>query len=70
MLGSPVFPAGLHNAFLFAWFNALSFQVVLGGPMVLYGEHLGASATVLGIMTGMMPLLLSSVSFSGGLCSL
>jgi MFS family permease len=42
---------------LFATFNALSFQVVLGSPMILYGRHLGASATVLGIIAGMMPLL-------------
>ncbi|MHC1764867.1 MAG: MFS transporter [Verrucomicrobiia bacterium] len=51
------FPAGLKNAFVFALFNALSFQIVLGSPMVLYAKHLDASATVLGIITGMMPLL-------------
>jgi len=51
------FPPGLHNAFLFAAFNALSFQLVLSSPMVLYAKTLGASATVLGIITGMMPLL-------------
>src|SRR5512142_148591 len=50
-------PAGIRNAFLFAVFNALSFQIVLGSPMVLYAKHLEASATVLGIITGMMPLL-------------
>ena len=53
----PRFPAGLPNVFLFAIFNALSFQIVLGGPMVLYAKSLGASATVLGIIVGMMPLL-------------
>ncbi len=51
------FPPGLHNAFLFATFNALSFQIVLSSPMVLYAKSLGASATVLGIIAGMMPLL-------------
>lgn len=51
------FPKGLHHAYLFAWFNALSYQVVLGGPMILYAKLLGASATVLGIIAGMMPLL-------------
>src|SRR5512136_73806 len=51
------FPPGLNNAYLFATFNALSFQIVLNSPMVLYGKSLGASATVLGIITGMMPLL-------------
>ena len=56
--GAPiVFPAGLHNAFLFSTFNALSYQLVLSSPMVLYARTLGASATVLGIIAGMMPLL-------------
>ncbi len=54
---STSFPHGLHNAFLFAIFNALSFQVILSSPMVLYAKTLGASATVLGIIAGMMPLL-------------
>jgi MFS family permease len=48
---------GLRNAYWFATFNALSFQIVLGSPMVLYAKALGASATVLGIIAGMMPLL-------------
>src|SRR5215210_3177082 len=52
-----VFPHGLHNAFLFSGFNALSFQIVLASPMILYAKTLGASATVLGIIAGMMPLL-------------
>src|SRR6266404_7830417 len=51
------FPPGLHNAFLFSAFNALSYQLVLSSPMVLYAKTLGASATVLGIVAGMMPLL-------------
>src|SRR6058998_2154083 len=54
---SASFPAGLHNAFLFSLFNALSFQIVLSSPMVLYARTLGASATVLGVIAGMMPLL-------------
>ncbi|PWU20495.1 MAG: hypothetical protein C5B50_03820 [Verrucomicrobia bacterium] len=53
----PSFPEGLHNAYLFSTFNALSYQIVLGSPMVLYAKTLGASATVLGIIIGMMPLL-------------
>ncbi len=48
---------GLANAYWFATFNALSFQIVLGSPMVLYAKSLEASATVLGIIAGMMPLL-------------
>lgn len=55
--GKQHFPPGLNNAFLFATFNALSFQVILAGPMILYAKSLGASATVLGIIAGMMPLL-------------
>src|SRR5512136_717468 len=51
------FPPGLHNAYLFSTFNAFSYQVVLNSPMVLYAKTLGASATVLGIIAGMMPLL-------------
>ncbi len=51
------FPPGLHNAYLFATFNAFSYQVVLNSPMVLYAKTLDASATVLGIIAGMMPLL-------------
>jgi MFS family permease len=55
--GAESFPSGLHNAFLFSLFNALSYQIVLGSPMVLYAKSLGASATVLGVIAGMMPLL-------------
>src|SRR5438046_5728268 len=53
----PALPPGLANAFVFATFNALSFQVVLGSPMVLYAKTREASATVLGMIAGMMPLL-------------
>src|SRR5262245_51856009 len=55
--GKAAFPPGMANAFIFATFNALSFQIVLGSPMVLYAKSLDASATVLGIIAGMMPLL-------------
>src|SRR5215510_13205514 len=51
------FPPGLHNALLFSGFNALSYPLVLSSPMVLYARTLGASATVLGLIAGMMPLL-------------
>jgi len=54
------FPPGLHNGFIFSSFNALSFQIILGSPMVLYAKTLGASATVLGVIAGMMPLLVIS----------
>ena len=51
------FPPGMHHAYLFSVFNAFSYQIVLNSPMVLYAKTLGASATVLGIIAGMMPLL-------------
>jgi MFS family permease len=51
------FPRGMNNVFGFGVFNALSFQVVLSSPMVLYAKSLGASSTVLGILAGMLPLL-------------
>jgi len=54
---SPKFPPGLHNAFLFSAFNALSYQIILSSPMILYARSLGASATILGVIAGMMPLL-------------
>ncbi len=53
----PSFPPGAQNAFWFAAFNALSFQIVLSNPMILYAKGLGASATVLGIIAGMTSLL-------------
>lgn len=54
---TPSFPPGIGNIFAFAAFNALSFQIVLASPMILYAKTLDASATVLGIIAGMMPLL-------------
>ena len=56
-MAGPAFPPGLHHAYLFSTFNAFSYQIVLNSPMVLYAKTLGASATVLGIIAGMMPLL-------------
>jgi MFS family permease len=50
-------PAGMNEAWRFALFNALSFQIVLGSPMILYAKTLHAHATVLGIIAGMMPLM-------------
>ena len=56
-LSATALPAGLGYAFLFATFNALSYQMILGSPMILYAKSLDASATVLGMIAGMMPLL-------------
>jgi MFS family permease len=51
------FPPGLRAVFAFAVFNALSFQVVLSSPMLLYAKSLQATPTSLGIITGMVSLL-------------
>ena len=54
---SPALPPGLRDAWRFSAFNGLSFQIVLGSPMILYAKSLNANATVLGIIAGMMPLM-------------
>jgi MFS family permease len=55
------FGAGLpreqKDIYLFTALNALNFQPILGGPMLLYAKSLGAGATVLGLLAGLMPLL-------------
>ena len=51
------FQAGMRDAWRFSCFNGLSFQIVLGSPMILYANTLHANATVLGIIAGMMPLM-------------
>lgn len=53
----PTEPLGTGNVYTFAAFNALSFQMIIGSPMILYAKSLDASATVLGIIAGMLPLL-------------
>ena len=51
------FPAGVANANWFNFFNAISFQIFLGPPVILYAKSLGASATMLGIIASLAPLL-------------
>ena len=50
-------PAGIGNAYSFQVFNTRSFSIVLGMPMILFFKHLGASATVLGIVIALPALL-------------
>lgn len=57
MAQSARLPEGITNAYAFALFNALSFQMVLAGPMVLYAKSLNASSTILGLVAGLMPIL-------------
>lgn len=49
--------SSVRNIYFFSLFNAFSFQVVLGAPMVLYAKSLDASATLLGLIAGLTPLL-------------
>ena len=51
------FLPGLRNAIWFQFFNAVSFQIFLGPPMVLYAKSLGANATLLGVIASLTPLL-------------
>ncbi len=53
----PPFPPGISHAWGFAAFNALSFQMVIGSPMILFAKSLGASGAELGLIAGMLPLL-------------
>lgn len=54
---STPYPPGATNAYWFSLFNAFSFQITLGSPMILYAKSLGASATVLGVIAALTPLL-------------
>jgi MFS family permease len=50
-------PEGVGNAYLFQVFNTISFSIVLTTPMLLYFKGLGASGTILGIVTALPALL-------------
>ena len=50
-------PGGAKNVWGFSFANAIAFQITLGAPTVLYAMSLGASATVLGLITALTPLL-------------
>lgn len=51
------FPSGSLNVNGFSFFNAVSFQIVLGPPVILYAKSLGASSLILGIIASLTPLL-------------
>jgi MFS family permease len=54
---SPSYPPGSFNAHWFNFFNAISFQIMMGAPIILYAKSLGASSTVIGIVASFTPLL-------------
>jgi hypothetical protein len=53
----PEVPPQATNSFRFSLFNAVNFQITLGAPMVLYAKALGGSATTIGIVASLAPLM-------------
>jgi hypothetical protein len=51
------YPAGVWSVNGFSFFNAVSFQIMLGPPVVLYAKSLGATSLVLGTIAALTPLL-------------
>ncbi|MDX2081181.1 MAG: MFS transporter [Terrimicrobiaceae bacterium] len=51
------YPKGSFNAHWFNLFNAISFQIIMGAPIIVYAKSLGASSTVLGIIAAFTPLM-------------
>jgi len=49
-------PNGYFNIHWFSFFNALTFQIILGAPLILYVKSLGASSTILGLVASFTPL--------------
>lgn len=52
-----VWPPGVNHLFTFFFFNFLSVMIVMDSPIFLYVESLGASATVMGLIAGLTPLM-------------
>jgi MFS family permease len=50
-------PKDIHNVYIYEVFNTTSWSVVLGSPMLLYFQHLNASATILAIAACLAPIL-------------
>ncbi|HUB66966.1 MAG TPA: MFS transporter [Candidatus Methylacidiphilales bacterium] len=50
-------PEGVHNVYLFEIFNTTAWSVVLGAPMLLFLQHLNATATILAIAASLSPVL-------------
>jgi len=57
MTAGSAYPPGALNVNGFSFFNAVSFQIVLGAPVILYAKSLGASSLVLGTLASLTPLL-------------
>src|SRR5476649_2734787 len=50
-------PKDIHNVYIYEMFNTASWSVVLGSPMLLYFQHLNATATILAIAACLAPVL-------------
>src|ERR1700682_3230564 len=50
-------PPGIHNVYVFEVFNTASWSVVLGSPMLLFFQHLNATATILAMAASLAPIL-------------
>ncbi len=50
-------PFQIQNAFWFQAFNAISWQIALGSPLILFAQSLSASATTIGLLSGLAPLM-------------
>lgn len=48
---------GVFSIHWFSLLNAVSFQLILGAPMILYAKSLGSSSTVIGILAAFTPLM-------------
>ncbi len=55
---SSSFPPRLSSAVWFGFFNAVSFQIFLGAPLILYAKSLGATSTQLGLLAAIASVLL------------
>jgi MFS family permease len=52
-----VYPRGSFNTHWFSLFNAVSFQIMMGAPVIVYAKSLSASSTVLGVIAAFTPLM-------------
>ena len=50
-------PPDIHNVYIYEVFNTASWSVVLGAPMLLFLQHLDATATVLAFAACLSPVL-------------
>ncbi|HEY0256412.1 MAG TPA: MFS transporter [Candidatus Methylacidiphilales bacterium] len=50
-------PPGIQNIYIYDIFNTTSWSVVLGAPMLLFMQHLNATATVVAVAFSLSPLL-------------